>query len=123
MPASFEIDHEKRLVLSYAWGDVSFDDIAQHRKALRDNPEFDETYDQLCFWTKITSVRISYDELRLLANEQLFAPSSRRAFVVPDELTFGLLRMFQVHSEANTADIMVFPGSSEALAWLNRLAP
>lgn len=107
---------------SHAWGDVTFDDIDQHRKALREHPDFDETYNQLGGWTAVTSVQLSSAEVRFLANERLFAPSSRRAFVASDALSFGMMRMFQAFHELsdNAGDVMVFSDSSEALAWLNR---
>jgi hypothetical protein len=125
MPTSFQIDKEKRLVRSYAWGDVSFADIVQHRKALRHNPDFDDTYSQLCTWTAVTSIRLSPTEVKILANERLFARSSRHAFVVPAGLAFGMMRMFQAYCELydTATEIMVSSDLPEALDWLNcRLA-
>jgi hypothetical protein len=120
MPATFEIDKKQRLVRTYAWGEITFDDITQYQQALRTHPDFDATFDQFGELTDVVSVRISADEIRRLANQKLFSPISRRALVASTQFAYGMVRMFQAYDQLSTSpsNIKVFENASEAVTWL-----
>jgi hypothetical protein len=122
MPTRFEIDKERRLVRSYGWGEVIFADVVQHQQGLRTHPDFDPDFDQIADLTDVDSLAISAEEIQLLAHITLFSENSRRAFVAPSQLAFGMVRMFEAHHDSSFAPstTMVFRSMSEALNWLDK---
>ena len=47
-----------------------------------------------------------------------FGAGSRRAFLVPHSLTFGLARMYKVFQSPSGAEICAFQSADEAKKWL-----
>jgi len=57
--------------------------------------------------------------VRQFAQRSIFSSRSRRAFVVKDDLQFGLARMFEIHRDLNgETGIRVFRTLDEALDWI-----
>jgi hypothetical protein len=119
VPAFYKIDKERRLVLSCGTGVISKEDIWGHMERLSKDPDFDPAFSQVLDCTQLISIDIESEELRQLAQRNIFSPNSRRAFVVRDDVTFGLARMFQIHRELNgETGIGVFRTFDEALDWI-----
>jgi hypothetical protein len=119
MPATYKIDQENRLVLSTAWGTFSFSDALAHKEKLLSDPDFEPTYSQISDFTQVTEVALSNDEIRSFAEFTVFSPQSRRAIIAPEDVKFGMARMFATLRELRgEKGIGVFRTLEEALDWV-----
>ena len=119
MPARYQIDKERRLVITTGTGPFLMADALDHQERLRKDPDFDPTYSQLMDITAMTLDNIGLEEIRKLAQRWLFSPQSRRAIVVQGEVAYGLARMFEMLREnAGENGIRVFRDREEALDWV-----
>lgn len=119
MPAIFHIDVQRGVVFSKANGVFSHTDALEHMERLSRHPDFRPAFNQLLDFRQVTSVVLSGEEVRALAQRAIFSESSRRAFVVSSDLQFGLSRMFGIYRELGGEEgIMVFREMNTALGWL-----
>jgi len=119
MPAFYKIDKDRRLVMSSGSGVLTKGMILAHMDLLSNDPEFDPDFSQITDFTQLTGMDIGPEGIRQLAQRNIFSARSRRAFVVKNNLQFGLARMFQTYRELNgETGIRVFRTIDEALDWI-----
>ena len=118
MPASYEIDPQRRLVTSRIWGAVTDTEIFDHNQKLRTDPRFDPSYQQLVDMTGITEIGVSTSTINETSLDQFFEPGTRRAFVATDDAVFGMARMFALRAEGLGQTIQVFREEGRAREWL-----
>lgn len=119
MPADYKIDKGRRFVLSTGTGLLSREDILGHMDRISVDPDFDPTFSQLLDFTRVTEVGFGPDEVRQFAERNIFSSRSRRAFVVQNDLHFGLARMFEIHRELRgETGIAVFRSMEDAMDWI-----
>ena len=119
MPAFYKIDKEHKVVLSTASGVFDLAAAAAHQDQLLADPDFDPSYSQLLDFSHVTSVQINADDVRKLAQRNMFWPCARRALLVTSDLEFGFGRMFQMLREnAGEKGIRVFRNLEDALKWI-----
>ena len=119
MPAFYKIDKERKLVMSTGSGVLTLTDALLHQERLLRDPDFSPDFSQLLDFTHVVRVKLSADEIRRLAQTTVFSANSRRAFVVDNDLKFGLARMFAVFRETlGEKGIRVFRNLDDALEWL-----
>jgi len=126
MPAFYKIDAERRLVVSSASGVFSLADARSHQDRLSQDPDFDPSYSQIADFTYCAEFDLSAEDIRTLAQKPVFSSRSRRALIAPNDLAYGLGRMFAIlrENEGETG-IRVFRKLEEALDWVfsERTAP
>lgn len=123
MPARYTIDRPRRLVISSAWGTLTVTDIELHRKKLLSDSHFDPAFSQLLDFTKVASARMTGEDVRSLAEANIFSFTSRRALLVrPDDSDlFGLARKFKIIREGRgEGATRVFRDRDAALHWVLR---
>jgi len=120
LPISYDIDIAQRLVTSRLWEVVTNDEVDDHNRRLRTDPDFDPGYRQLIDVSGITEIRITTPKVKAVAQDQYFTPGTRRAFFAPSDATFGMARMFATHAEAGGQMIEVFRDQKKAEEWLTR---
>lgn len=119
MSAYYNIDKERRLVLSSGAGVLTKEDLLGHMDRLSNDPDFNPDFAQVLDFTRINLVEVEPEDVRQLAQRNIFSPRSRRAFVVKDDLQFGLARMFEIHRELKgETGIRVFRAFDEAMDWI-----
>lgn len=118
MPVTYEIDPDRRLVISRLWGGVTEDEIDEHNRRLPADPRFDPAYRQLVDLTGITEVLVGTKMINDTARDQFFNPGTRRAFAASSDATFGLARMFALRAELGGQTIQVFRDIAKAEEWL-----
>jgi hypothetical protein len=118
LPATFEIDPQRRLVTSRIWGAVTDTEIFSHNEKLRADPRFDASYQQLVDMTGVTEIRVSTSTINQTSLDQFFEPGTRRAFVATDDAVFGMARMFALRAEGLGQRIEVFREEGLAREWL-----
>lgn len=118
MPASYEIDKARRLVVSTASGFLTAADILAHQRKLLVDPNFDPTCSQIVDCSAITGIDLSPDDVRAVTATAIFSADSRRAVVVATDEQFGFASMFKMMREAQGEyGIRVFRDQAEALRW------
>ena len=125
MPITYRIDHERRIVL--ARGPVRFtdQDAFNYQLGVWSNPAI-QGYDELFDMTNVEEIEEAPPErIRQFAREsaKMDQPEShsRLAIVAPQDIAFGLGRMYQVFRElspGSTKKVGVFRSLREASAWL-----
>lgn len=94
MAQFYKIDKERRLVLSTASGVFSRADAVGHMQKLLKDPDFDPSYSQIADFTQVTEIELTTQDVHELAESAVFSAQSRRAFIVPNDVAYGLGRMF-----------------------------
>ncbi len=125
MPIDYRIDHERRLVLATAHGELTEDDLFTYQKTAWSDPAH-AGYGELVDMTDVAAVKMpSVAGMRNLAalSASMDTPgrASRFAIVAPGDLAFGLGRMYQSYRELktdSTKKVAVFRTRDEALDWL-----
>lgn len=118
MPTHYEIDCTNRLILSFATGTLTDDEMDAHRKRLAADPDFDPEYRQLADFRGVTRLEITTARLREFAADNPWKKRTRRAFVCGSNEVFGMSRMFQLLTDGASAEVGVFRDLEEARAWL-----
>ena len=114
-----KIDKERKLVISTACDVFTMADGLGYQKQLLSDPDFDPSFAQLADFTHVTKFDIKGDDIRLLAQKNIFSPQSRRAFVVKSDVAYGFARMFEIFRETlGEKGIRVFRNLDEALEWV-----
>ena len=107
------------LVLSSSTGVLIKENTLGHMEHLSTDPDFDPDFFQLTDFTHVTALQIEPEDIRQFAQKNIFSPRSRRAFLVKDDLQFGLARMFEIHRELKGEKrIRVFRTFDEAMDWI-----
>ena len=118
MPGSYLIDVPKGLVFSRGWGMLTDAELHWHAETLGADPRFDPGFRQICTFLDVTETRVTPEGVRALAQMHPWRPDSRRAVVVPSDLTFGLARMFEAHVRADPDQFRVFRTIGPAYEWV-----
>lgn len=118
MPAEFLIDVPNRLVCTYASGSVTYADALSHMERLSADPRFLGSFHQIIDFRDTTGTELTAEQVRELSRRPVYAPSSRRAFVMGTDVQFGLGRMFAAFRELEgEPNIRIVRDMPEALAW------
>ena len=119
MPVFYKIDKEHRVVLTTASGVFDLAGALAHQDQLLGDPESNPGYSQLLDYSHITSVQIDADDVRKLAERNVFWPCARRGILVSNDVEYGFARMFEMLREnAGEKGIRVFRNLDDALAWI-----
>jgi hypothetical protein len=119
VPASYQIDKARRLVISTASGFLAAADILAHQRQLLGDPDFDPICSQIFDFTAVTGNDFSADDVRAVAATTIFSAHSRRAVLVTTDEQFGVARMFEMIREGRGEyGIRVFRDPDEALRWI-----
>jgi len=119
MPAEYKINKFSGVVFSSAHGTLIENEAYSHQDKLRNDPAFDPTFSQLADFTKVTQVDLSTNAIHHLAERNPFGLGSKRAFVAPMDLLYGLARMFQILTDDHPDELTVFRDIQEARKYLS----
>jgi hypothetical protein len=120
MPLSYEIDEERKLVITTAWESVTAVEALEHQRQIGSDVRFKPDLAHLLDLSRITAVNIDLTTMNELICHQLFSVKSRRAFIVGgNRLAHGLSRMFiALRIVTGQEQMRVFADRDEALQWL-----
>jgi hypothetical protein len=125
MPLNYRIHTERRLVVARGSGVLKDEEVFTYQLEVWSRPEV-AGFDELVDMTNVTRILLpSIERVRdlaeLSANMGQSAPRSKLAVVAPDDLAFGLGRMYEVARESaapRVKPVSIFRTMPEALAWL-----
>jgi len=120
MPLRYTIDKQRGLVHTTGWDRLTFTQTKSLQDQLLNDPDFNPNFHQLIDLTALTGLGMSTEETRVLASRQVFAPSSRRAFIATNPAVFGMARLYEAwhHGAREHAQVGVFSDRDAALQWL-----
>ena len=121
MPADFSIDAQRRIVFSRAEGVLTVAEILDNSDRMRRDPEFRPDFNQLFDLRGVTKFELSNEDIEQLARQLIFAPESRRAFLVTPGLQVGMARMFATYRTIAGGEhgIRIFTDPGEARSWVS----
>ena len=130
MPIVHRVDHENRIVLARAYGVLTDEDVFTFQHTVWSQPEV-AGYNELGEMTHVTEIAIpSIHRVRDLAMTAAemdpIDAVSKFAIVAPEDLGYGLGRMFQAYREMEKQSrktVGVFRTLEEAFAWLQIKVP
>ena len=117
MPVRYVISKERQLVITAGEGRVTFSETKVRQDQLVGEPAFDPSFDQLCDYTTASETDIFAGELMVLADRDVFSPTSKRAVVATKPAFVGLGRVFEAY-HGQRERVQVFHDRDEALKWL-----
>ena len=125
MPIEYKIDHERRLVLTKGLGVFTDSDVFGYQREVWSRPDV-TGYNELVDMTEVKEIALpSTGRIRQLATlaASMDPPSrpSKFAVVAPQDIAFGLGRMFasfRSQDERSTKQVGIFRTMKEALAFL-----
>ena len=127
MPIEFQIDHARRTVWVKCVSPVAVTDFFAYQRDVWSRPDvagYDEFVDAVgvADITLPSSVGTDFRDLvQLSAQTDSRATTAKLAIVAPDDLSFGLARMYETYRELNprsTKLVAVFRSRDEALKWI-----
>jgi hypothetical protein len=87
---------------------------------LAKDPAFDSSFSQLLDFRDVKTIGISNEHIIQLAEIRIFSPASKRAFVAPEAVKFGMARMYEAYRvPKGDHRIQVFADYGEAVEWLD----
>jgi hypothetical protein len=124
MPANYHIDTDKKRVFSSGSGHLTYEDLSGHMNRLAKDPKFDPRYSQLLDFRYVKTIGFNSEHVIELAEIRIFSPESKRAFVAPDAVKFGMARMYESYRiPKGDLKIQVFTDYDEAIEWLDLEEP
>lgn len=123
MPITYHLKPDERLVILVHTGIVTDDEFMSFYKALFEGTQFDESFNLLVDLRQAeSSVRsaATLDEFANFIRRQYGSTTERPkvAVVAPEDISFGLARMYEVFSGDVSWEFEVFRTADTALAWL-----
>ncbi len=118
MPESYEIDAARGLVTCRAWGDLTSEELHDHYRRLMADPEFSPDFAQIADLTGVTHFTVNSASIESEARASVFSPGTRRAFIAPKGVAYGLARMFASFAELSGQEMQVFLERQPAEEWL-----
>jgi hypothetical protein len=125
MPIEFYVDHERRTVVAMGRGTLTNDELVNYQRQVWSRPEV-VGFDELMDMSSVKEIGgLSTPGVQELADLSAAMDrtdvSTRFAVVAPDDLAFGLARMYGAYRETNshsTKQVAVFRTRADALRWL-----
>lgn len=119
MPTFYKIDKERQLVMTTASGVTTMHDALTHQKRLLHDPDFAPNFSQLLDFTHVMRLDLSAENVRELAQTNVFSPDSHRAFIVSSDAVYGFARAFEnLRERMGEHGIRVFRDLEDALLWV-----
>ena len=123
MPIKCHYRIADRLVVFVHEGVVSDDEFLSTYTACHEDPRFDRAFNVLVDLRRTESDVRSSSVLRAFADfrHRWFGDKqvhAKVAVIAPQDLSFGLARMYEIYSETVPVDFVVFRAADAALAWL-----
>lgn len=125
MPMAYRVDHAARLVIAAGHGILTDADVFGYQREVWSRDDV-AGYDELVDMTRVIRIDLpSADRIRDLATMAAAADHpakpSKFAVVAPEDLAFGLGRMFQAYRESDsrsTKEVGIFRTLEQACAFL-----
>lgn len=117
MPATSLVCAAYHLVVTCCYGEVAIREIQADAARVRAHPQFDPAFRQFIDLSHVVKLQLNFRDLYQLKHaDDPFSNEGKRAAFAPNDLSFGMSRMYQLI--LNSAHFEVFRSLGDALAWL-----
>jgi hypothetical protein len=119
MPIEIDVDEAKERIVLRARGNASDTDAREAVARLRELARRHEGFDFFGDASDVDGWSLSTAVIRsIAADAPVFGPDSRRAYVLPSLVAYGLGRMFTAFREGDPRRVCLFRTRADALEWL-----
>ena len=122
MPISYHIDSQHGVILTTASGVLTDDDIIKHKQELLRDPAVKPEMRELSDVRGVDRLEVTAEGIQRFVAQDASNASGLRghrlAIVVSSDFVFGTARMYEVLTETNPLEVMVFRDIDKAKAWL-----
>ena len=122
MPIKFRYDADRNILYETGEGELSYQDFTEYRANLLAQPIRPASKALVLADYRNARIALSSDEMWQIKKQSDevagFFGGAKVAIVAPDDLGFGMARMYSMVSEAGDFEGAVFKTMSEARAWL-----
>ena len=121
MPYEYTIDVERRLIITRWWGDLTDQDMFDHRRQLGKDPRFNPEFSVLLDMSDATSdTGLTVAALKDIAQRPSLYGRIRRAVIAPRKTLFWFARLFDNYREmaGGKEQSRVFTDREAAMRWL-----
>jgi len=121
VPVTYSIDANRRIIRTKCIGQVTLEEVIGHFRALEQDPDCPDRLDVLLDLTETDSLPANHQvravgyELKRIRERVRFEAC---AILTCSDALFGMMRMFEVTSQAYFRVTHVFRVAAEAEAWL-----
>jgi hypothetical protein len=120
MPYSYKIDTADKVIMGRGTGILNAGEILAVRQEIREDGEFNATFNRIIDLRDVTEISISVDDLRLMVGPVAYSKPSRIAFIANDDFKFGMTRMYTAFCNYGANDCQIFRDMTEARQWIMR---
>ncbi len=99
-------------------GVLNADEVLAVRQQIREDGEYNATFNRIIDLREVTEISISADDLRRIAYGSTYSKPSRIAFIANDDLNFGVTRMYTAYCNYEADDCQIFRSMPEARQWI-----
>lgn len=121
MTISFRLDSQLSFVISEGSGTLTIQDLIGHAESLRSDPVL-SGHDELVDLSRVEKVEVTSEGLRQLASTVARLNPDRKAYrvavVAPDDVVYGMARMYEVFRDELAGTLQTFRTVDEARGWL-----
>jgi len=96
LTTTYSVDPSARVVFTSISAPVTLSDLIALGDALRKDPHFDPTFDELLEVSPGSAVDLPYPDVQEATKTDPFSKRSRRAIVVHADVDYGVARMYEV---------------------------
>ena len=119
MQVSRQVDTANRIVILNVSGELEDSDLLSLAIGIEDDPEVKPDFSLLVDARRADARSVTSAGVRALASRRFaLSPGSRRGIVVPNELGFGMARMYEALRDTWGGAIRVFRDYEEAQRWV-----
>ena len=115
MTTTYSVDPAARIVFTSISAPLTLGDLIALSEALRKDPSFDPTFDELLKVAPGSAGDFRYADVQAATRTDPFSKQSRRAIVVQAEVDYGVARMYEM---MHGGQIQVFRSLEEAQQFL-----
>jgi len=120
---SYELDPDNHAVMTRVWGVMSDADALGHERRLIDDSSVPTNPRQIIDLREVAGFDVTQDGmLRMVELDNAHAArlgEGMVAIVAPEDLMFGISRMFQIVTDSSPWQVSVFRTTHEARRWLD----
>ncbi|MBN2006016.1 MAG: hypothetical protein JXA21_21845 [Anaerolineae bacterium] len=122
MAIQYHIDKAAKMVYVSFIGKVEDQTLVQNLAQIFADPDFEVGMDILCDYREVSQFEVSRLGMRgsagLMTRIESAGVSWKMAVVAPQDVVYGMARMYQAFRAGSPEDVMVFRGILEARHWL-----
>lgn len=122
MAVKYKIYIDKKLVYVKGKGEISFNDLLKHLVTLYDDPKYIAPMKKLVDYRNATLAKLTTQEANIITNKKAELKdkfvNERCAFVIKEDVDFGMSRVHGVYIEPSKIVAEVFRDINKALSWL-----